>query len=79
MPQRAVSRSSVHIKRLLVRASPAIANLTLQSLAWCCFSREIRSVECLVVFRSSAIGDFLCCLPALAYLRKMHPGQAFIF
>jgi heptosyltransferase-3 len=76
MPQHAVSQLKVHIQRLLVRASLAIANLILQSLAWCCFSRETRPVERIVVFRSSAIGDFLCCLPALAYLRKRHPGSS---
>jgi ADP-heptose:LPS heptosyltransferase len=76
MPQRGVSRLSAYIRRLLVRASLAMTNLTLQSLAWCCFRREKRSVQCILVFRSSAIGDFLCCLPALAYLRKMHPAAS---
>jgi ADP-heptose:LPS heptosyltransferase len=74
MRQHAASR--VTLQRLLVQASLAVANLALQSLAWCCFRREIRSVECIVVFRSSAIGDFLCCLPALAYLRKKHPRSS---
>jgi ADP-heptose:LPS heptosyltransferase len=72
MLEHAVSR----VRRFLVRASLAVANLALQSLAWCCFGREKRSVECIVVFRSSAIGDFLCCLPALAYLRKRNPGSS---
>jgi ADP-heptose:LPS heptosyltransferase len=76
MPQRAVSQTTAPLKRFLVRASLAVANLTLESLARCCFRREKRSVRCIVVFRSSAIGDFLCCLPALAYLRKMHPGAS---
>ncbi len=61
-------------QRLVGGAALAMKNVVLDGFAWCCFRREPGPAERIVVFRSSAIGDFICCLPALTHIRRSHPA-----
>ncbi len=57
----------------LARAVVGVENRLLGWLAWAGFRRRPGPPQRILVFRSSAIGDFICALPALARLRRRFP------
>lgn len=68
------NRRSTMIKAAIVNLALFISNAILRGIELCFFRRTAGPVERIAVLRSSAIGDFICCLPALNYLRGLYPN-----
>ena len=66
------------VEYALARAVVAVENRLLGWLARAGFRRRPGTPQRILVFRSSAIGDFICALPALARLRRRLPQSRIV-
>ena len=66
------------VEYALARAVVAVENRLLGWLARAGFRRRPGTPQRILVFRSSAIGDFICALPALARLRRRFPQSRIV-